>query len=112
MRTVINGEQVALYEVTHQTIDWSSGTAHFDTDPNTGALPTYSYRFYYDAGEDLWAMPPGATHYWYRTDPTWDRDQEGPARLVFADPYSLAGQDPNSPLTPVSRFIYFQPQLR
>ena len=82
--------------------------------PNTitGSTPTYTYRFYYTAAEDVWSMPPGATHYWYRADSTWNRDQEGPARVVFADPFALAGQDSASSLAPVSRFVYFLPQLR
>lgn len=108
----INGQPLVLYEVTHQSIDWSSGSPVLVPNADTGTTPTYAYRFYYPAGEDVWAMAPGATHYWYRSDPTWDRDQEGPSRLVFADPWSLAGQDPSSPLNPVSRFIYFLPQLR
>ena len=108
----INGQNLALYEVTYQNVDWSSGSPSLTVSPLTQTTPTYFYRFYYPVAEDVWSMPPGATHYWYRTDPAWDRDQEGPARIVFADPYSLAGQDPTSPLTPVSRFIYFLPQLR
>jgi hypothetical protein len=108
----IGGRDLSLYEVTCQTIDWSSGSPVLTPNAVTGATPTYAYRFYYPAAEDLWAMPPGATHYWYRADPDWDRDQEGPVRIVFADPYSLAGQDPDSPLSPVSRFITFLPQIR
>jgi hypothetical protein len=109
---VINGQNLALYEVTHQTIDWSSGSPVLTPNALTGNTPTYTYRFYFTAAEDVWSMPPGATHYWYRSDTAWDRDQEGPARVIFADPYSLAGQDPGSPISPVSRFIYFLPQIR
>lgn len=108
----IGGQNLSLYEVTFQAIDWSTGSPVFTPSAETGTTPTYAYRFYYPASEDLWAVPPGATHTWYRTDTTWDRDQEGPARVVFADPYSLAGQDPNSVLNPVSRFVYFLPQIR
>jgi len=100
----INGQALALYAVTYQPIDWSSGL------PVSGALA--SYYIYYGANEDTWSQPPGATHFWYRTDPVWDRDQEGPARVVFADPYVLAGQDPRAQVTAVSRFVYFLPQLR
>jgi hypothetical protein len=109
---VINGQSLALYEVTHQTVDWSSGSPVLTPNVTTGSTPTYTYRFYYTAAEDVWSMPPGATHYWYRADSTWDRDQEGPARIVFADPFALAGQDSVSSLSPVSRFVYFLPQLR
>jgi hypothetical protein len=108
----INGQNLEMYEVTHQTIDWSSGSPVLTTNAVTGTTPTYFYRFYYVATEDIWSMPPGVTHYWYRTDTSWDRDQEGPARVVFADPYSLSGQDSGSPLSPVSRFVYFLSQLR
>jgi hypothetical protein len=108
----INGQNVVLYEVTHQSIDWSSGSPVLTPNAVTGTTPTYAYRFYYGAAEDLWSMPPGVTHYWYRADSTWDRDQEGPARVVFADPYALSGQDSGSAITPVSRFVYFLPQLR
>jgi hypothetical protein len=111
-RTTVNGQALALYEVTHQTIDWSSGSPVPVPNPATGASPTYSYHFYYTVPEDVWSMAPGATHYWYRSDPTWNRDQEGPARVIFADPYAMSGQDPSSQLSPVSRFIYFLPQLR
>jgi hypothetical protein len=110
--TTINGRPLSLYEVTHQSIDWSSGSPVPVPNATTGTGPTYAYRFFYAAGEDIWSMAPGATHYWYRTDATWNRDQEGPARVIFADPYAMAGQDPGSQLSPVSRFIYFLPQLR
>ena len=108
----INGQNVALYEVTHQAVDWSSGFPVLTPNAAGGTGPTYAYRFYYAAAEDVWSMPPGATHYWYRADSAWSRDQEGPARIVFADPYTLAGQDTGSPISPLSRFIYFLPQLR
>ena len=109
---VIDGRSLALYEVTHQTVDWRSGSPVLTANSVTGTTPTYSYRFYYALAEDVWSMPPGATHYWYRADAAWDRDQEGPARVVFADPFALAGQDSGSSLSPVSRFVYFLPQLR
>jgi hypothetical protein len=108
----INGQNVVLYEVTHQTVDWSGGSPVLTVSPLSGTTPTYFYRIYYLASEDSWAQPPGATHYWYRTDTAWDRDQEGPTRVVFADPYVLAGQDPQAQITSVSRFAYFLPQQR
>jgi len=108
----INGQNVVLYEVTLQAIDWSSGSGVPTASPLTGSNPTYFYRTYYNASEDAWSQPPGATHYWYRTDPAWDRDQEGPTRVIFADPYVLAGQDPLAQIAAVSRFSYFLPQTR
>ena len=108
----INGQNVVLYEVTHQTVDWSTGSPVLTTSPLTGTTPTYFYRIYYGANEDVWSQAPGATHYWYRTDTTWDRDQEGPSRVIFADPYVLAGQDPKAQIASVSRFVYFLPQVR
>jgi len=111
-RTTVNGQALSLYEVTHQMIDWSSGSPVPVPNAATGTGPTFAYRFFYTAAEDVWSMAPGATHYWYRADAAWNRDQEGPARVIFADPYAMAGQDPNSQLSPVSRFIYFLPQLR
>ena len=108
----INGENVVLYEATLQTVDWSSGSPVLVTNPSTGATPTSSYRIYYAANEDVWQQPPGATHFWYRTDVSWDRDQEGPTRVIFADPYVLAGQDAQAQVTSVSQFAYFVPQLR
>ena len=101
-----------LYEATHQAIDWSGGTPVYVPNPESGTTPTSSYRIYYAASEDQWMQAPGATHYWYRADLAWDRDQEGPTRVIFADPYVLAGQDPRAPVTSVSRFAYFLPQLR
>jgi hypothetical protein len=108
----LNGQNVVLYEVTHQTINWSSGSPVLEASSLSGTTPTYYYRIYYLATEDVWAQPPGVTHYWYRTDTTWDRDQEGPARVIFADPYVLAGQDPQAQIASVSRFAYFLPQQR
>jgi len=108
----INGQALVLYEVTYQAVDWSSGSPVLTPNANSGATPTAQYRLYYSAGEDTWVQPPGAAHYWYRTDPSWDRDQEGPSRLVFADPYALAGSDPLAKITAMSRFVYFLPVLR
>jgi hypothetical protein len=108
----INGLNQVLYQVTSQTIDWSSGSPVLLPNAQTGTTPTYGYAIYYPAAEDSWAQAPGVTHYWYRTDATWDRDQEGPSRVIFADPYVLAGQDPQAPIQSVSRFVYFLPQTR
>ncbi|MGH7997028.1 MAG: hypothetical protein ACREFX_11815 [Opitutaceae bacterium] len=108
----LNGEASVLYEVTYQAYDWSSGTPVAVTNSTTGTTPTEFYRIYYAANEDVWSQRPGATHYWYRTDSVWDRDQEGPTRVIFADPYVLAGQDPQGQITCVSRFVYFLPQVR
>jgi hypothetical protein len=108
----VNGVALVFYEATHQEIDWSSGSPVFVPDPATGSPPTSSYRIYYAANEDSWQQAPGATHFWYRTDPAWNRDQEGPTRVIFADPYVLAGQDPQAQVTSVSQFAYFVPQLR
>lgn len=108
----IDGQSCVLYEVTYQAYDWSSGTAVPVDNAATGTTPTAFYRIYYAANEDSWALPPGATHYWYRTDSAWDRDQEGPTRVVFADPYVLSGQDPQAPVASVSRFVYFLAQTR
>ena len=105
--TTVNGQSVVLYEVTHQSIDWSSGSAVLTTNATTGTTPTYYYRFYYLATEDVWSQPPGVSHYWYRYDSTWNRDQEGPAKVVFADPYIVAGDDTTAQINSVSRFIYF-----
>jgi len=110
--SAINGQNLELYEVTHQTIDWSSGSPVFEPNAATGTVPTYFYRFYYTAAEDVWSMPPGVAHTWYRADSAWNRDQEGPSRVIFADPYALAAQDSASQLNPVSRFVYFIPQVR
>ena len=108
----INGQSVVLYEVTYQAVDWSGTLPALVANPQTGTTPTAQYRIYYQASEDTWGQPPGATHYWYRTDTTWNRDQEGPARLIFADPYVLAGSDPLAKISSLSRFVYFLPVLR
>jgi len=102
-----NGQNVVLYEITHQAVDWSSGSAVLTVNATTGTTPTYFYRFYYLANEDTWSQAPGASHYWYRSDSTWNRNQEGPAKVVFADPYIIAGDDPTAQINSVSRFIYF-----
>lgn len=109
---ILNGTPSVLYEVTYQAYDWSSGLPVAVPNAVTNTTPTAFYRIYYSASEDVWAQPPGAMHYWYHTDTVWDRDQEGPTRVVFADPYVLAGQDPQGQITCVSRFVYFLPQVR
>jgi hypothetical protein len=108
----INGEALVLYEVTYQAVDWSSGAGVMTPNADTGSLPTAEYRLYLAAAEDRWARPPGAMHYWYRTDPSWNRDQEGPSRLIFADPYALTGADALAKISALSRFVYFLPVLR
>lgn len=108
----LNQQACVLYEVIYQAYDWSSGTASPVANAVTGTTPTAFYRIYYAASEDIWAQRPGATHFWYRTDSAWDRDHEGPTRVVFADPYVLAGLDPQAPVNSVSRFVYFMPQMR
>lgn len=102
--TLGDGENVVLYKVTFQAIDWSSGSAVLSS--------AYSYHIFYDAAEDSWAISPGATHFWFRTDTAWDRDQEAPTRVVFADPYVLAGHDAQAQVNAVSRFVYFLAQCR
>jgi hypothetical protein len=108
----VNTEDSVLYEVTYQAFDWSSGSPVAVVNAVTGTTPTAFYRIYYAASEDTWAQRPGATHFWYRTDAVWDRDHEGPSRVVFADPYVLAGQDPQAQVNSVSRFVYFLAQMR
>lgn len=102
--TLGTGENVVLYQVSWQGYDWSTGSAVAST--------SYTYRIYYDQAEDTWSIRPGVSHFWYRTDTAWDRDQEAPARVVFADPYVLAGHDAQAQVNAVSRFIYFLPQCR
>jgi len=108
----LNLQDSVLYEVIYQAFDWSSGSPVPVVNTVTGTTPTAFYRIYYSANEDAWSQPPGATHFWYRTDTVWDRDQEGPTRVIFADPYVLAGQDPQASVSSVSRFVYFLPQMR
>lgn len=108
----INGENVVLYEVTHQSVDWSTGNPVLTANAVTSQRPTYFYRIYYDAAEDNWTQAPGVAHTWFRTDTAWNRDQEGPARVIFADPYVLAGRDGTAQVTAVSRFVYFIPVNR
>ncbi len=108
----INGQSVVLYEVTFQSVDWSGTLPALVANPQTGTTPTAQYRVYYDATEEHWVQPPGATHYWYRTDANWNRNQEGPSRLIFADPYVLASSDPLAKISAMSRFVYFLPVLR
>ncbi|HEY3756916.1 MAG TPA: hypothetical protein VGL42_12260 [Opitutaceae bacterium] len=102
--TLGTGESVVMYQVSWQGYSWSTGLPV--------ATTAYSYRIYYDAAEDVWAIRPGVSHYWYRTDVAWDRDQEAPSRVVFADPYVLAGHDAQAQVSAVSRFVYFLPQCR
>ncbi len=52
----------------------------------------WAYRFAIPSSYDTsWVVSPGALHFWFRYDSTWQRMEEAPARLIFPDPYVLAG---------------------
>lgn len=105
------GKNIELYEVTIQVIDWQTGSAVLTTNPDTGTTPTYAYRVFYRDLEDVWRMPPGAIHQWFRYDTVWNRVEEGPCTVVFADPHVLAG-DTTAQISPMSRFIYLLPVVQ
>ena len=112
MMATVNGESVVLYQVTYQAIDWSGTLPALVANANTGTTPTAQYEVYLDATEEHWVQPLGATHFWYRTDSNWDRDQEGPSRVIFADPNALSSSDPLAEISAMSRFVYFLPVVR
>jgi prepilin-type N-terminal cleavage/methylation domain-containing protein len=94
----LNGSQVNCYDVVVTAYD------------STGAVSTTAeYHVYYPIGEDSWRIAPGAEHVWFRYDPTWDRDEEAGAFLVFADPYVIAGENSDSEVLPVSEFSFYVP---
>ena len=77
------------------------------------AEPQEAYRFYLPPTMDVWALPVGARHFWFRydavsvgTETSWHRREEGPIRVVFPDPFSLPTEDTGARAKPVSRFIY------
>lgn len=68
----------------------------------------FAYRFALTAAEDAgWALPPGALHFWYRNDQTWQRIEEGPTRIVLPDPFVSAGAQRASDTASFSRFVFF-----
>jgi prepilin-type N-terminal cleavage/methylation domain-containing protein len=77
---------------------------------STGAVSdSEEYHIYFPAGEDSWRIAPGAEHIWFRYDPLWSRDEEAGALVVFADPYVVAGENPDSEVLPVSEFTFYVP---
>jgi len=75
----------------------------------TGGLPE-GYHIYYPVGEDAWQIAPGAEHVWFRYDPLWSRNEEAGTFLVFADPYVVAGENPDpAAVLPVSEFSFYVP---
>jgi prepilin-type N-terminal cleavage/methylation domain-containing protein len=102
LTATLNNSQVNCYDVVLK---------RFTYDP-TGAVTvtqTEGYHVYYPSGEDMWRISPGASHVWFRSDPTWDRDEEAGTFLVFADPYAVAGENPGSEVRPVSEFSFYVP---
>lgn len=63
------------------------------------------YRFYLDVSEDVWEIPVGAKHHWYRYDPVFYRYEEAPAQVVYPDPY-MVGDNKNA-MKSISRFTFF-----
>jgi prepilin-type N-terminal cleavage/methylation domain-containing protein len=101
-----DGSQIHCYDIEVRAFD-SAGAVSIEAD----------YHVYYPSGEDLWKIPPGAEHVWFRYDPTWNRDEEAGAFLVFADPNVVAGENPyvdaegklESKVLPVSEFSFYVP---
>lgn len=99
----IDGASLVLYEVVHDT----NLAATRDDVEGSPTRNRYAYRMALPASEDVWAMPPGALHFWFRSDPYWRRYEEAPARLVFPDPFLLAGEQPGVDTAPFSRYIFY-----
>ncbi|HWZ95201.1 MAG TPA: prepilin-type N-terminal cleavage/methylation domain-containing protein [Opitutaceae bacterium] len=93
-----NGSQVHCYDVEVRSFD-SAGAMSAKAD----------YHVCYPIGEDSWRIAPGASHVWFRYDPSWDRDEEAGAFLVFADPYVVAGENPAAEVLPISEFSFYVP---
>jgi hypothetical protein len=92
----------ALYAVTHYRKAKVGGVYSF-----SAGLGLFGYyRFYLPLSEDVWSLPVGATHHWYRHDSSWGRVEEGPCRVVFPDPYALAASGRALTL-PFSRHVFF-----
>jgi prepilin-type N-terminal cleavage/methylation domain-containing protein len=101
--TVLNGSSVNCYDVVVEGFTYSSSGS-------VTATQTEGYHIYYPTGEDSWRISPGAEHIWFRYDPVWDRDEEAGAFLVFADPYVVAGENPDpADVLPVSEFSFYVP---
>jgi prepilin-type N-terminal cleavage/methylation domain-containing protein len=97
---------VNCYDVAVESFTYGSAGA-------VSATQTEGYHIYYPTGEDNWRILPGAEHVWFRydnnTSSPWDRDEEAGAFLVFADPYVVAGENPDSEVLPVSEFSFYVP---
>jgi prepilin-type N-terminal cleavage/methylation domain-containing protein len=102
LTATLNNGQVNCYDVVIESFTYNSAGI-------VTATQIEGYHVYYPTGEDLWRISPGASHVWFRSDPTWDRDEEAGAFLVFADPYVVAGENPGSEVLPVSEFSFYVP---
>ena len=98
-----DGQSVSLYEV---VLD-KNLTAARDAVDGSPTQNRFAYRMALPTAEDLWTIKPGALHYWFRWDATWDRREEGPALLVFPDPFLMAGDQKTGDTKPFSRFLFF-----
>lgn len=95
--TTFEDRPVSLYETTLRSRTLPSAT-----------WTTYAYRFWLPANEDVWSLPVGARHYWYRYEAGWwGRNEQTGASVVFPDPYVLSVNAYDARVLPVSRFSYF-----
>lgn len=100
----VNGESVVLYEVVYDD-DLTSSRIESADSANQNR---FSYRIALPSQEDAnWTLRPGAMHYWFRHDTTWTRYEEAPARVIFPDPFLLAGASSQGDTVPFSRLIFF-----
>lgn len=94
----VDGVSTAFYEVVCDT----------NLSAARSSATRFAYRLCLPAAEDAaWTLPIGALHYWFRVDNAWGRREEGPTRLVFPDPFVMAGIQGNNETAPFSRFIFF-----
>lgn len=87
------------------------GNVFYDAVLNNLHNPTdsISYRYFVPENQDIWEMPVGAQHYWFRWDDDWRRYEQAPTRLVFPDPQAIAIDKGIGETEAMSRYVYFQP---
>lgn len=103
--STLEGKAIVLYY---------TQACHNNQNPGTSGYYTYTpsyiirYCFWIPAEEDVWAVPVGAKHYWYRRDTSWwDRTEPAGSSIVFPDPLALSVASSDVKVKPMSRFSYF-----
>lgn len=102
--STFNGNPVVLYLTHFYLSPVGNGVFYSSTSLSTQRY----YAFWIPENEDVWSVPVGAKHYWYRNDASWwTRTESAGSSLVFPDPIALSVAGSDTKVKPMSRFTYF-----